>query len=359
MLSYDQKIMRRCFSLAQKGRGKVAPNPMVGAVVVKNQKILATGYHHFFGGDHAEIDALKKLNFKAKGATLYCNLEPCFHQGKTPACVDAVIGAGIKKVVIANQDPNPKVKGQSMAKLKAHGIQIIQGVEKDLGLTLNRFFFYFIQNQKPYVIGKMAQSLDGRITPLGKKTGAVTRKPAHQDTHKLRSLVDAILVGADTVIHDDPLLTIRHLKTKHQPHRIIFDPEAKVSPKAKIFESNQNQCFWLTQLKHKNQLTKKAMPSTTVKGFALKKDKHFSLNKVLRYLADQNLSSVLVEGGARVFGSFVRENFFNEIHLYLRPGFIGKNSTPLAFDLPRIKDYEIETIKNLGLDVKLVLKPKI
>src|SRR3989338_7678691 len=215
--------MRRCIKLALKGAGHVSPNTMVGAVIVKNDRILAEGYHRRVGGPHAEIEAPKKIGYTAHGAsplgaTLYCNLEPCFHHGRTPPCVSPIIKSRIKRVVIAHRDPNPLVAGKSVRLLKKSGIRVTEGVLEKEARQLNRFFLTWMTSRRPYVILKAGVSLDGKIAGGPKKwiTSPISRRRVHQ----LRAQVDAVLVGKNTVLADNPRLNVRGIPGTKQPFRI-------------------------------------------------------------------------------------------------------------------------------------------
>ena len=211
----DEKYIKRTLKLANKGIGKVSPNPLVGCAIVKNGKIISEGYHEQFGDDHAEVVALKKADEDAKDATLYVNLEPCCHYGKTPPCTDAIIKAGIKKVVIGMIDPNPLVSSGGIKILKKHNIEVKAGIEDKACRHLNRAFIKHISTKLPYVTIKIAQSLDGRVATKTGHSKWITSKKARKETHRLRSENDAILVGISTVLADNPQLTVRHTHGKN------------------------------------------------------------------------------------------------------------------------------------------------
>ena len=306
----DQHFMSLALKLAQKGEGKTSPNPMVGAVIVKNGKILATGFHHKAGFPHAEIEALKKIKFKAKGATLYCNLEPCCHFGRTPPCVDKIIQSGITRVVIAHEDPNPKVKGRSIKKLKKAGIKVDVGVLKKEALFLNRFFITWVTKKRPYIILKAAVSRDGKIAPdpkFRKKREPfwLTGPKARGQVHELRSRVDAILVGVNTVIADNPHLTVRGKGRVRQPFRIVLGRRSRIPKNSKIFGPGGKLFI--------------ARPRT--------------LSPFLRGLAKKGVTSILVEGGAQIFKSFLNPCFYDEIILFPSRKILGAVGVNFPFIL--------------------------
>ncbi|MBI2339403.1 MAG: bifunctional diaminohydroxyphosphoribosylaminopyrimidine deaminase/5-amino-6-(5-phosphoribosylamino)uracil reductase RibD [Deltaproteobacteria bacterium] len=304
--------MSRCLQLAQKAAGHTSPNPLVGAVIVKNGKLLAGGYHHKAGLPHAEIEALKKISFRAEGATLYCNLEPCFHHGRTPPCVHPIIKSGIKRVVIAHRDPNPLVAGRSVRLLKKSGIQVTEGVLEKEARHLNRFFLTWVTKKRPYVILKAGVSLDGKIAG-GKKW--ITSPPSRRRVHQLRSQVDAILVGAHTIRTDNPRLNVRGIKGAKQPLRIILGSRRQIPVNARIFAGIQ-PC-------PPENLDSRLRGNDRLMFF------RGALPTLMRKLARRNVTSILVEGGAKVFASFIKNSLCDELILFIAPKILG----PSALDV--------------------------
>ncbi|MCE5339664.1 MAG: bifunctional diaminohydroxyphosphoribosylaminopyrimidine deaminase/5-amino-6-(5-phosphoribosylamino)uracil reductase RibD [Planctomycetaceae bacterium] len=291
------KFMKIALLLAQKGEGNVEPNPMVGAVIVKNGKIIGAGFHEKFGGPHAEINALKNCKVSPKGATLYVTLEPCCHFGKTPPCTDAVIKAGIKKVVAAVGDPTKKVAGKGFKILKKAGIEVVCGVCEKQAKELNAPFFKFARTKKPYVIVKWAQSKDGFLARNDSKrwiSNAVSRK----DVQKIRRRVQAVLVGINTVLEDNPMLTVRP-DNGRQPLRIVLGKESKLPQNCNLIK------------------TAKKWPVYVFNGR--------NLNDVLTRLGKMNVQQLLVEGGAKVITSFLKEKLADEIVIYTSNETLGKN----------------------------------
>ena len=231
-----ERFLRRALELAGKAEGRTSPNPMVGAVVIKNGKTIAGGYHRRAGGPHAEIVALKKAGTQVRDAVVFINLEPCCHQGKTPPCTEALIQSGISKVVVGMQDPNPLVRGKGIRRLRQAGIEVETGVLKPECERLNEVFIKYITTGKPFVILKSAVSLDGKIATSGGDSKWITGEPARRKVHQLRDRMDAILVGSGTVLKDNPRLTTRLPgKTGHNPVRIILDYRGRVPYKARVF----------------------------------------------------------------------------------------------------------------------------
>ena len=290
-MTADTKYMKLALSLAQKGLGNVEPNPAVGCVIVKNDKIIGKGYHRKFGGPHAEINALadcKKRGNCPAGATMYVSLEPCCHFGKTPPCVNAIIAAGIKKVVAAVKDPTKKVAGKGFKILKKAGIEVVVGVCEKEAQELNAAFFKFAKTGKPYVIVKWAQSSDGFLSRTDGKRW-ITNAASRKDVHKIRSKVGAILVGVNTVIEDNPMLTARPDRGR-QPLRIVLGKISKI-PK---------NCYLLK--------TAKKWPVCVFNGR--------NLNDVLVKLGKKGIGQLLVEGGEKIITSFLKQKLADEIIVY-------------------------------------------
>jgi len=309
----EEKWMRMAISLARRGEGRVSPNPMVGAVIVKDEKLVGKGYHRYFGGPHAEIEAISKAKERAKGATLFVNLEPCSHFGKTPPCTEAIIKAGIKKVVVATIDPNPLNCGKGIKILKKAGLKVEVGVCEEEAKKLNEAFFKYIKEKIPYVIVKAAASLDGKIATFRGESKWITGERSRRLGKKLRDKVDAILVGINTVVRDDPIL----------------DSKLKVPLEAKVLE---NQTSYPTLIFTTSQAGKEKIKFLREKGVRVKivKDKEgkIDLKEVLKELGKRGIASVLVEGGGEIIGSFVQEGLVDKILLFLSPRLIGGRKAP-------------------------------
>ena len=242
----DEIFMKKALTLAARGRGRTSPNPMVGAVIVKSGKIIASDYHKKAGGPHAEILVLKTAGKRAKGATLYVSLEPCCHTDKkTPPCTRAIIRSGIKKVVAAMIDPNPKVSGMGLKELRKAGIETVSGIMEKEALKLNEAFIKHITAKEPFVILKIAQSLDGKIATAKGESRWITGEKAREYVHRLRNEVDAILVGIGTVKKDNPSLDCR-IKGGRNPYRIIVDSRLDISLNAKVLKHRDNKTIIAT-----------------------------------------------------------------------------------------------------------------
>lgn len=324
----DIIFMRRALALAQKGAGRVAPNPLVGCVIVKNGKMIAEGFHKKFGGDHAEVVALKKLKFQASGATLYVTLEPCHHFGKTPPCVDAVIRSGIKKVIVAMKDPDPRTSGKSIVKMRRAGLQVKTGICRQEAQNLNSAFIKHTKAGLPYVIVKVAQSQDGMISSKQGQQGWITGVQAKKYVQKLRREVDAVLVGRGTAEIDNPRLNVR-LATAPQPRRVILDSNLSLSLKSRLFQSVGGPVILVCS---------KTVPPSKIRQFekagaqvlpVKKTHEGLDLVTVLHELARKGVTSILIEGGAQIFTSFAKQLHLTDEWIFITaPKVIGKMGKP-------------------------------
>ena len=355
-MSLDEKYLRRCLELASKGLGFVSPNPMVGCVIVRNGRVVSEGFHRRFGGPHAEIEALRKAGRKAKGASLYVNLEPCAHHGKTPPCVDAIVAAGIKTVIACSSDPNPLTSGRGFAALRKAGIRVRAGNLKKESGELNVRFFTFMKSRMPYVGVKIAQTLDGRSADHRFKSKWITSRAARKEAHRLRSLYDAILVGAKTVERDNPKLTVRHIKGRN-PLRVVLDPSLRLNPAKAIFKTVAAGTLVFTSARA--MATRKAKVETLRKCgvfiVGMDRSRPLNLRVILRTLGALGVSSVLVEGGPYTVGEFLSLRLVHKVHAFVAPRLLGgglnsmKISPPLA--LVSSIDLREVSIRRLGPDI--------
>lgn len=303
--------MQRCFELARRGAGRVAPNPMVGAVLALPDRIIGEGWHAVYGGPHAEVNAFRAVHTADQVllpfATLYCSLEPCAHYGKTPPCADLVIAKGIRHVVVANLDPNPLVAGKGVANMQAAGIRVETGVLAEMGAWLNRTFFHWIAQQRPYVVLKWAQSADGFVARPNERT-SITTAWTQRLTHRWRSEVDAVLVGTHTALVDDPALDTRYF-WGHSPLRIVLDFDQKMPTAAKLL--NDVVPTWVLGPARAGQWQKTAflaelLPSNWIPA-------------LLQALYEAKKSVLLVEGGPMVQHQFLQSSLWDEIRVLENP----------------------------------------
>lgn len=331
--------MQRCLELALNGSGQVAPNPMVGAVLVHDEKIVGEGWHMKYGGPHAEVNAVNNISDPSllPECTLYVSLEPCSHFGKTPPCSDLIINAGIRKVVICNTDPNPLVSGKGITRLRKAGIDVTTGVLQKEGEILNRRFFLFHERKRPYVVLKWAQSSDGFLAPhpdKGKKGITWLSNPLSRSlTHVWRAEEASILVGSNTVVNDDPRLNVRGI-AGNDPVRIIIDPDLICSKGKKVFSSGTSVFVF----NHTKTETVR-----NVSYHAIPKGKQF-LKTVMQSLYEKGIQSVLVEGGAFTLNSFIKENLWDEARVF-RTGVTLGNGIQ-APELPFIPDFSMRVLSD-------------
>ncbi|MDZ7764649.1 MAG: bifunctional diaminohydroxyphosphoribosylaminopyrimidine deaminase/5-amino-6-(5-phosphoribosylamino)uracil reductase RibD [Melioribacteraceae bacterium] len=342
-----EKYIKTCFDLAQKGKGAVSPNPLVGAVIVKNNKIISTGYHRKPGENHAEREAILQSKVDLKDADLYCNLEPCNHSNKrTPPCVPLIIESGISRVFVSNLDPNPEVNGKGIKELRAAGVEVTTGVLEKEGSKLNKFFFKHIKTKLPYITVKIALTLDGFIAEEFNKQTWITSESAKKHVHKLRSEYDAVLIGANTVNIDNPELTVR-LTEGRNPLRVILDADLISGTNQKIFDTTIAET-WLFSSANSDEAKKELLKKKNIKIFELKRNEQnlLDLKEVLKILGDNNINSVLIEGGGEIFTQFVDNSLFDELLFLKAPKIFGKGipalnlTEPLALDLENVEIFE-------------------
>lgn len=320
----DEDYMKLAIALARKGHGYVNPNPLVGAVIVKNGRIIGKGYHQRFGGNHAEINALKNAARNVAGSTLYVTLEPCCHKGKTPPCIDSIIKHKIARVVIGTIDSNPLVSCRSINYLRNCGIEVKTGVlEKDCR-QLNEVFFHFMATGLPFVTIKYAQTLDGRIATATGESQWISSEDSLKFTHKLRAAHDAILVGAGTVIKDNPELTVR-LVCGRNPLRVIVDSELNISSHAKIFQNISLAKTLIATIKTSADPRFQRLAASGVEIITITADEkgNIDLKKLFKILAGRNISSILIEGGSQIITYTLKNNLANRLVTIIAPKIIG------------------------------------
>lgn len=300
------KYMQRALDLAGLGIGKVSPNPMVGCVIVHRQKIVGEGWHQHYGGPHAEVNAIKSVDDPEvlASSTLFVNLEPCAHYGKTPPCTELIITSGIKKVVIANIDPNPMVAGKGVEQLRKSGIEVIEGVLRERGEFLNRRFFTGHRQHRPYIILKWAETADGFIARTDFDSKWISNECSRQLVHQYRTQEDAVLVGRNTAQYDNPELTVRHWEGRN-PIRIVLDPNLVLSNKLKLFDGSVlTLCYNHVSNKDEDKLK------------YIKSPKRGLLEFIWDDLFKRNIQSVMVEGGGKLLISLIKENYWDEARVF-------------------------------------------
>jgi len=336
MKNVQKTFMTRAIELAKLGGAFVQPNPLVGAVIVKDNKIVAEGYHHRYGDLHAERDAIEKakaLGLDITASEIYVTLEPCCHFGKQPPCTQAIVDAGIKKVIIGSGDPNPLVNGKGIEFLKNNGIEVIQDFMKEECDAINHVFFHYIKTKTPYVILKYAMTADGMTATSCGKSKWVTEEKARKNVHYTRACCGAVMAGISTVLKDNPLLNVRlENKDSFQPARIILDKNlqlslesnlVKTADKSKVIvfcSSNLNQ----NQINYKTQLENQKIEVISV---SVDEENHLNLEEVLKIIAEKKISSIFVESGGNLNSSFLfgKKCLTNEIHAYIAPKIFGND----------------------------------
>ena len=322
--------MTLALRLAAKGRGKTSPNPMVGALVVKDGRIVGRGYHHGPGKPHAEIIALNQAGRHAKGATLYVTLEPCCHLLKrTPPCVPAIIQSGVRRVVVAMADPNNQVKGRGIVALRRAGIAVTMEVAQEKASQLNRWYSHWVTTGRPYVILKAGMTLDGKVATAKGESRWITGPRARQDAHRLRSQVDAVIVGVGTILHDDPTLTARlsarPLKlASRQPLRVVLDSRLRTPPTATVCAKQDRAKTLIVTTSRASRARRRPFERAGVEVLSLStKNGRVSLPALMTMLGKRGIISVLIEGGSAVNAAALREKLINHVLLYLAPTLMG------------------------------------
>ncbi len=322
---HDEEYMKQALKLARKGLGKTSPNPMVGAVIVKDNRIISQGYHHYFGGKHAEVDALQGARGNVAGATIYVTLEPCCYYGKTPPCTDALISHKIGRVVIGILDPNPQVNGRSVEILKQRGLEVKVGILEEECRRLNEPHFKYITTGLPFVTLKFAQTLDGRIATATGSSQWISSEKFRRLAHKLRATHDAVIVGIETVLADDPQLTVRLVRGRN-PTRIILDSRLRIPLAARLIKSRELAPIIIatTSRADANKLT--ALRNLGIEVLVNNEDEaeEVDLNQLLKTLGERGISSALVEGGAGVITSLLRRNLADKVIIAIAPKIMGK-----------------------------------
>ena len=358
----DKKYMRMAIELAKKGEGAVNPNPLVGAVVVKDGKVVGKGYHRFFGGPHAEVYALEEAGKEACGATIYVTLEPCSHYGKTPPCAKKIIDMGIKKCFVGSSDPNPQVAGKGVAMLKKAGIEVVENVLKDECDKLNQVFFKYIKTKIPYLFLKCAITLDGKIATKTGNSKWITNEIAREKVQFYRNKFMGIMVGINTVMLDNPSLTSR-IQNGVNPFRIVVDPHLKIDENCKVIKNNEDEKTVIIT-SQKNQFVensenindkdfetmmkqKRLSQNNKVKFIFLDKEK-FSFKKMLEEIGKMGIDSVLLEGGESLISLAVKEEVIDAGEIFVANKILGdKNAKPFISGFSKDKMEEAILLNNV------------
>tara|TARA_R110002072_G_C7976558_1_gene535542 strand:- start:4642 stop:5880 length:1239 start_codon:yes stop_codon:yes gene_type:complete len=384
----DHLYMSEALRLAKKGVFTAQPNPRVGCVLVKNDEVIGRGWHRKAGEPHAEVYAIKQAGLLAKGATAYVTLEPCSHFGKTPPCANALIEAGVARVVTAMQDPNPSVAGTGLARLKANGIEVQVGVLAEQARTLNKGFMKRMESGLPWLSIKMAMSLDGRTAMDSGESQWITGPQARADVQRLRAECSAVLTGIGTLLHDDAALTVRAAQfdvkrfsedmclsadaggdgvlldeiLQHQPLRVVMDSKARMSINSRLLEMKSPVLWVVSGGAITSESQKKIADLDYVEVLSLPDlSSPESLNQVLTHLASLACNEVLVEAGSTLAGSFVEAGLWDELIVYMAPKLLGSKARPLL-NLPidnmhSATPLSLKDIRQFGDDIRLIYQP--
>jgi len=326
--------MARAIKLAKKGLGQCNPNPIVGAVIVADDKIIATGYHQQFGGPHAEVLAIHNCKDKAllKKSTLYVTLEPCAHEGKTPPCLDLILEHNIKRVVIASQDPNPKVNGSSIRTLIDKGVEVDVGLMEDQAINLNKGFFKRILNNIPRVTSKIAVSSDGKTALNNFQSKWITNEFSRSDVQRLRRLSDGILTSYKTINSDNPRLTVRDIDSSKQPYRFIIDASFQSNLDAHIFKQEKVVIFYSKEISNKPNLKSICIPVSCVDGV-------LNFTEIMKHITSIEVNNLLVEAGPGLNGLLLQHRMIDELIIYQSQSLLGGNAREM-FNHPVITAME-------------------
>ncbi|MFC1862961.1 bifunctional diaminohydroxyphosphoribosylaminopyrimidine deaminase/5-amino-6-(5-phosphoribosylamino)uracil reductase RibD [Thermodesulfobacteriota bacterium] len=353
MSNVDKIFMKKALQLARKGLGRTSPNPMVGAVIVRNGKVIASGYHRKAGENHAEVEALSDLRSKADaGDTLYVTLEPCNHHGKTPPCTEAILRSGIRQVVIGMTDPNPNISGRGEEYLRKNGVEVRKGVLEKECRKLNEVFIKYIKTEGPYVIAKTAMTLDGWTATATGDSKWITNERSRKFVHQLRDSVDAVMVGAGTVISDDPSLTTRLGRGKgRDPIRIILDTHFAIPHGSKVLNQESDSRTLIVVSGEVTSVSKKAVEKDNVSFITCPiKDGVIDLKSLLDILGKMSITSVMVEGGSNIMGSMIRQRLIDKFYIFKAPKILGgSDAIPMAEGLTPSRMDESHLIEDISL----------
>lgn len=360
----EAEYMRRAIELAKRAIGYTNPNPMVGAVIVKDGRIIGEGYHKRCGELHAERNAIASLTESAEGATIYVTLEPCCHYGKTPPCTEAIIENKISRVVIGSRDPNPLVSGKGAKLLREHGIEVIEDFLREECDAINSVFFHYITTKKPYVVMKYAMTMDGKIATVAGESKWITGEAARKDVQILRGSYSAIMAGIGTVLADDPMLNCR-AEGMHQPLRIVMDSKLRIPIESKLIQTAGEYPTMIFCADTDSEMTEKAelLRNSGVQVISLP-GVRLDAEAVFDYLGEHGVDSVLVEGGGILNEAVMKSGYVKRAYVYIAPKLVGGESakTPVEGEgIASINDaklFRLSETKVIGEDVLLVYDAK-
>ena len=354
----DDRFMARALDLAVRARGLTSPNPLVGALVVRDGVVVGEGFHQAAGQPHAEVEALAAAGDRTRGATLYVTLEPCAHHGRTPPCAPAVVAAGIRRVVVATDDPHPLVAGRGLDVLRAAGLEVVRGVMEPQATAMNRLFLTAMRERRPHVTLKAAATLDGKIADAHGASKWITGDAARAHAHQLRSEVDAIVVGIGTVLADDPALTVRlEGRWPREPLRVVLDSTARTPPSARLIQAGTAARAVIAVGRDAPETRVRALAATGAQVLRCPDELgRVSLGELTAALFARDVRGLLVEGGAEVAASFVDAGLVDRVTLFLAPLLLGGRQAPSVVggagrELKRALPLAALEVRRLGEDV--------
>ncbi len=357
----DVQFMNRALELAARGQGHVEPNPMVGCVAVKDDVCIAEGWHQRFGGSHAEIEALQQAGDSVAGGTLYVTLEPCCHQGKTPPCSEAIVKAGIRRVVVAMRDPFPQVDGGGIARLQSAGIEVQVGVREEAARELNAPYLKLIQTGRPWVISKWAMTLDGKLATRTGDSKWISNEKSRAIVHQIRGRADAILVGHGTAKQDDPLLTARPAGPRTAT-RIVMDSESAIRDDSQLVRTAKQIPVLIATsdkapLEHRQRLEQAGCEVLLLTGTS----NTAGVEQLLDELGRRRMTNVLVEGGGTLLGSFFDARAVDEVHVFIAPKIVGGQATAIQGQgiATIAQALQLDSARGIDLDGDLYLNGKV
>jgi diaminohydroxyphosphoribosylaminopyrimidine deaminase / 5-amino-6-(5-phosphoribosylamino)uracil reductase len=363
-MNMDHYFMKMALDLAATAKGRTNPNPIVGAILVKDGVIVGSGLHRKAGEPHAEVHAFRMAGEHAKGATLYVTLEPCSHYGKTPPCANLVKESEVSRVVVAMQDPNPQVAGRGINLLREAGIEVEVGVLEEEARLLNERFIHNMLTKTPFVISKVAMTLDGKIAAYNGHSKWITGEQSRHNVHRLRNEVDAILVGVGTVLADDPMLTTRLENGGKNPIRIVLDSQLRTPLEAKITDCSEAKT-WIVTTEEADSTQVQALEAKGVELIYISKtDTGLDLSGLMNELYEKGITDLLVEGGSEINGSFLRAGLINKYFVYVAPKILGGRGSLTPFtggeveSMDEALDVSIHSIEHFGEDILITAYPK-
>lgn len=362
MRTEDLKYMKRALTLARKGIGKTAPNPAVGCIIVKNGEVIGEGWHRKAGGPHAEIHALEMAGDAARGADVYVTLEPCCHTGKTPPCSDALIKAGVQRVVVGMTDPNPQVSGGGLAALQQAGIETTCGVLEDACRAINLPFIKHVTTGIPYVTYKCAMTMDGNIATITGESRWISCEESRKYVHRMRSCMDAVMVGVDTVIADNPQLTVRHVRGK-DPLRVIVDTRLRTPESVTVLSGQLSSKTIIATCESNPRVHLRYLKQGATIVVCEADEGRVSTKDLLQKLGAMGVQSILLEGGSRLAGSMLENNLIDELVFFVAPKLIGSSGFA-PFTLSTMTDMEqavrlvFTDVSRSGTDLMIHARPE-